>query len=150
MSDMRGPSWDDYAAEYEAVREPLTGQFAARALDLLPLGFDDQACPQFQPSPPPPSWAVLQDATSLRRAIQAAGFADVTVHTETCQWDVVSPAWFARHGDLSPAADALYRSLGPEARPVVRRELERQLRERHGDGRFQLAAEAHIAIGLRH
>ena len=65
------------------------------------------------------------------------------------RWDIASPARFANHADLSPPAEILYRSLGSDVRPAVRRELERQLRERYGDGCFQLAAEAHIAVGLR-
>jgi ubiquinone/menaquinone biosynthesis C-methylase UbiE len=262
------PSWDDYAADYESVHEPLTSQFAMAALDLAPvspgrraldiaagpgtlailaahrgatvtgidssprmiarlngrlrenghtgsdgrvmdaahLTFDDasfdavfcifgimlvadyraalaemarvtkpdgraavamwngldgmehvqvwlravaRAYPQFQPGPMPESWTVLQNAESLRRALQAAGYAEVAVHTETRWWDVISAAWFARHADLSPAAESLYRSLGSDARSAVRRELEGQLRARHGDGPFRLAAQAHIAVGRR-
>jgi len=105
--------------------------------------------PQFAPAPPPENWSVLQQAASLRRAIEAVGFSTATIHTETRWWEVASPAWFAAHADLSPAADMLYRGLGPEARGQVRRELERQLRVRHGDGPFRLAAEAHIAVGIR-
>jgi SAM-dependent methyltransferase len=268
MSEMCGPGWDDYAAAYESVHEPLTGQFAALALGLLPVAPGDRvldiaagpgtltrlaaergarvigidngprmiarlnerlriaghagsegrvmdaarldfadasfdavfcafgimviadyaaalaemarvtkpggraavvmwnglermehvqvwlravagACPQFEPLPPPAAWTVLQNEASLGRVMGEAGFADVTVHTETCRWEVASPAWFARHGDLSPAAEAVYRSLGPDARPAVRSRLERQLRDRYGNGRFELAAEAHIAIGRR-
>jgi ubiquinone/menaquinone biosynthesis C-methylase UbiE len=107
------------------------------------------AFPQFKPAPPPESWTILQDAEALGRTIETAGFASATIRTETRWWEVASPAWFAAHADLSPAADMLYRGLGPEARGRVRRELERQLRERHGDGRFRLAAEAHIAVGMR-
>ena len=107
------------------------------------------AFPQFKPTPPPESWTVLQDAASLRRAMETAGFATTVVDTETRWWEVTSPAWFAAHADLSPAAEILYRSLGPDARGQVRRELERQLRERHGEAPFRLAAEAHIAVGRR-
>jgi ubiquinone/menaquinone biosynthesis C-methylase UbiE len=107
------------------------------------------AFPSFAPTPPPESWTVLQDALSLRRIMESAGFATTTVETETCWWEVPSPAWFAAHADLSPAADILYRSLGPDARGRVRWELERQLRERHGEAPFRLAAEAHIAVGRR-
>ncbi len=105
--------------------------------------------PQFKPTPPPESWTVLQDGPSLRRIMESAGFAATTVETETRWWEIASPAWFAAHADLSPAAEMLYRGLGPDARGQVRRELERQLRERHGDGPFRLAAEAHIAVGRR-
>src|SRR5215469_8552785 len=42
MSEMHRPSWDDYAAEYESVHEPLTGQFAGRALELVPVGASQQ------------------------------------------------------------------------------------------------------------
>jgi ubiquinone/menaquinone biosynthesis C-methylase UbiE len=107
------------------------------------------AFPQFQPAPPPASWLVLQEAASLARLIADAGFAEVEVRTETRWWDVASPAWFARHADLSPAAESLYRTLGPDARSAVRRCLEAELRRRHGDGSFRLAAAAHIAVGLR-
>jgi ubiquinone/menaquinone biosynthesis C-methylase UbiE len=107
------------------------------------------AFPRFEPTPPPESWTVLQDAQSLCRTVASAGFATTTVETETFWWEVPSAAWFAAHADLSPAADTLYRSLGPDARGQVRRELERQLRERHGDAPFRLAAEAHIAVGRR-
>jgi ubiquinone/menaquinone biosynthesis C-methylase UbiE len=262
------PSWDDYAGDYETVHEPLTRQFAAAALSLVPVGpghraldvaagpgtlailaadrgaavigidssprmiarlngrlretghtgsegrvidaaqlpFDDasfdavfcifgimliadyraalaemarvtrpggrvavvmwngldrmehvqvwlraiaHAYPQFQPGPTPEGWAMLQNAGSLRDVMQAAGCPEVTVHTETRQWDVMSPAWFARRADLSPTAESLYRILGPDARSAVRRELERQLLVRYGDGPFFLAAEAHIAVGRR-
>lgn len=107
------------------------------------------AFPSFTPTPPPESWTVLQDAQSLRRAVESASFATTTVETETCWWEVRSPAWFAAHADLSPAADLLYRGLGPDARGQVRRELERQLREHHAEAPFRLAAEAHIAKGRR-
>ena len=107
------------------------------------------AFPQFKPTPPPESWAVLQNAETLRHAVREAGYARVVVHTERRWWDAASSAWFASHADLSPAAESLYRALGPEARSVVRRELERQLRQRHGAGAFRLAAEAHIAVGSR-
>jgi ubiquinone/menaquinone biosynthesis C-methylase UbiE len=107
------------------------------------------AFPQFKPAPPPESWTILQNAQSLGRTIETAGFASATIRTETRWWEVASSAWFAAHADLSPAADMLYRGLGPEARAQVRRELERQLRERHGGGPFRLAAEAHIAVAVR-
>lgn len=263
-----GPTWDDYAADYELVHEPLTGQFAAAALAHVPVAagqrvldvaagpgtlavlaaaagaaatgidssprmiarlssrlreaghagsqglvmnaqridfadaaFDAVFCvfgimvipdyraalaemarvtkpggriavvmwngldrmehvqvwlravaaavPQFQPTPPPESWTVLQNGASLRRLIEEAGYAAVDIHTERRWWDVPSPAWFAGHADLSPAAESLYRALGSNARTAVRRELEHQLRRRYGDGPFRLAAEAHIAVGLR-
>jgi ubiquinone/menaquinone biosynthesis C-methylase UbiE len=107
------------------------------------------AFPSFTPTPPPESWAVLQEAQSLRRIMESAGFATIAVETETRWWKVASPGWFAAHADLSPAADMLYRGLGPDARGRVRHELERQLRERHGDAPFRLAAEAHIAVATR-
>jgi ubiquinone/menaquinone biosynthesis C-methylase UbiE len=107
------------------------------------------AFPAFQPAPPPENWLVLQDARSLSRVMRDAGFAEVDVRAETRWWDVASPAWFARHADLSPAADSLYRALGPDAGPAVRRILEEQLRRRYGDGGFRLAATAHIAAAMR-
>lgn len=107
------------------------------------------AFPRFQPPPPPESWAVLQHAASLRRVIEEAGYVGVEIHTERRWWNVASPAWFASHADLSPAAESLYRTLGPGARSVVRRKLEAQLRASHGDRPFRLAAEAHVAVGLR-
>ena len=269
MSQERSPpSWDDFAADYETVHEPLTRQFAAAALGRVPLGpldsvldvaagpgtlailaaacgaavtaidtspgmiarlndrlregghvgsagrvmdavrlafedrsFDAVFCifgimvipdyraalaemarvtkpggraavvmwngldrmehvqvwlraigavyPQFRPTPPPESWTMLQNAHSLRGVIEAEGYAEVSVETETRWWNVPSPAWFARHADLSPAAESLYRSLGGDARSAVRRELERQLHARFGDGPFRLAAEAHVVVGRR-
>ena len=268
MSDAAAPSWDDYAGLYEAVHEPLTRQFAALALQRVPVRsgdrvldvatgpgtlamlaaardaeviaidtsprmiarlhgrvresgpgrvegrvmdgtrlafadatFDAVFCifgimlipdycaalaemarvakpngrvvivmwnglehmehvqtwlravaasfPSFTPTPPPESWTVLGDASSLRRTIESAGLTTTTVDTETRWWEVASPAWFAAHADLSPAAEMLYRGLGPDARNRVRRELERQLRQRHGDAPFRLAAEAHVAVGRR-
>lgn len=262
------PTWDDYAPDYEAVHEPLTGQFARAALNFVPVGPEDRvldiaagpgtlavlaaeggaavtaidnsqrmvarlkerlhqnhharceahvmdaaqlrfadasfdavfcifgimvmpdyraalaemarvtkhrgrvavamwngldrmehvqvwlravaaAYPEFRPGLAPENWVVLQDSASLRHLLESAGFGDVTVHTETRRWNVVSPAWFARHGDLSPAAEALYRSLGSASRAAVRTELERQLGARYGHGPFRLAAEAHVAVGRR-
>lgn len=107
------------------------------------------AFPAFKPTPPPESWSVLQDAQSLRLIMEGAGFATITVETKTCWWEVASPTWFAAHADLSPAADMLYRGLGPDARGRVRSELEQQLRARHGDAPLRLAAEAHIVVGRR-
>ncbi len=261
------PSWNDYAAEYETVHEPLTGQFAAAALAHLPVSagqrvldiaagpgtlallaarasalvvatdasprmveraaarlrdagaaaethvmdatrldfaasaFDAVFCvfgimvipdyraalaemarvtrpgggaavvmwhglehmehvqvwleaiaaafPSFEPTPPPANWRVLQDPNSLAALMREAGFARVESHLETCWWEVASPAWFARHADLSPAAAMLYRTLGHEACATVRRVLEVRLRDRHGDGPFRLAAQAHIVVGRR-
>ncbi len=262
------PGWDAYAALYEAVHEPLTRQFAAAALDLVPVGpgqrvldvaagpgtltvlaasrgasttgvdtsprmiarlnarlselglrgeegrvmdaarldfpaasFDAVFCvfgimlfadfraalaemarvtkpggraavvmwnglermehvqawlaavasafPQFEPTPTPENWAVLQRPDALQRVIRQAGFSAVEIRTIARHWQVESPAWFAAHADLSPAAEGLYRMLGPDARGATRRELERQLAARHGDGAFALAAEAHIAVGIR-
>jgi ubiquinone/menaquinone biosynthesis C-methylase UbiE len=107
------------------------------------------AFPQFQPTPPPASWLVLQDAVSLARVMRDAGYAKVDVHTEKRWWEVASPAWLAQHADLSPAAESLYRTLGADAKPAVRRALAEQLRRHGGDGPLRLAAEAHIGVGLR-
>ncbi len=95
------------------------------------------------------NWTVLQNPGSLRRVMLQAGFSEVDIHTVVRHWQVESAAWFAGHADLSPAAEGLYRVLGPDARGAVRHALERQLRAQHGDGAFALAAEAHIAVGIR-
>ena len=107
------------------------------------------AFPQFEPTPPPENWTILQNPDSLRRVMLEAGCSEVDVHTVVRHWQVESAAWFAGHADLSPAAEGLYRVLGPDARGAVQRALERQLRAQHGDGAFALAAEAHIAVGIR-
>jgi ubiquinone/menaquinone biosynthesis C-methylase UbiE len=113
------------------------------------LGAVAHAFPQFQPMPPPANWAILQEPASLARILVEAGFAEVDIRTARREWRVLSPAWFAARADLSPAAESLYRSLGPGARERVRRVLEEQLRARFGDRPFALAAEAHIARGTK-
>jgi SAM-dependent methyltransferase len=107
------------------------------------------AFPHFQSTPPPPTWAILQEPASLARILGEAGFAAVDIRTARREWRVPSPAWFAAHADLSPAAESLYRSLGPGARERVRRILEEQLQARFGDRPISLAAEANIACGTK-
>ena len=265
----RAPDWDDFATDYERVHEPLTGRFARKALDAVPVGpgqqvldvaagpgvlalqaaaagakvlaadiapamihrleqraraqgvatiegrvmdasaldlpaasFDAVFCifgimlladpgvglarmaavlkpggraaivmwtglermehvrrwqeavreafPEYASPPPPPGFARLQDAGSLASMMRDAGFAEVTVETVKCDWEVPSPAWFAAHAHLSPAAGSLYQALGPGTQAKVATVLERQLDARYGAGNpFHLSAEANVAVGRR-
>jgi hypothetical protein len=95
------------------------------------------------------NWTVLHNPGPLRRIMLQAGFSEVDIHTVVRHWQVESAAWCAGHADLSPAAESRYRVLGPDARGAVRRAVARQLRAQHGDAAFGLAAEAHIAVGIR-
>ena len=109
-----------------------------------------EAFPGFLPPPPPPGFALLQDAGSLAAMMREAGFAGVTVDPVRREWEVPSPAWFAAHAHLSPAAGSLYQALGHGAQTEVATVLEQQLNARYGTGRpFRLAAEANLAVGRR-
>lgn len=107
------------------------------------------AVPRFEPTPTPENWAFLQKPESLQRVIGQAGFAEVEIRIAVRHWRLESAAWFAAHADLSPVAEGLYRTLGPDVCGAVRGVLERRLRAGHGNGAITLAAEAHIAVGVR-
>lgn len=108
-------------------------------------GAMQQALPDLEP-PGPPIWAQFSDPEVLADYLEGAGFVDPVVETVERQWQVPSVDWFVEDIDrTSPAVTYLFETLTDDEGARFKECLHELLTNQHGDGSFELDAEAHVA-----
>lgn len=169
--------WDRHVAAYEAVFEPLTDGFAARALDALVPGgrvavvtwTEPQAYElaarigaavaavrppaPHAPGPPssagpPPAQLRYAEPAALVALMEAGGFPGAAITRLEARLEAPSARALSRGLAFAPGLDALMAGLGAD-RAAVEAEFARALEADRGVGPVSLGAVAHMAVARR-